>query len=79
MKDSHTVVATGIRKVSILLVLQRCYVNMLRDFPQWPGRIFKVPTPTGWKVVITDPTHVADIRKAPEHILSASKVFEEVC
>jgi len=51
---------------------------MLRHFPQWPGRIFKVPTPTGWKIVITDPTHIDDIRKAPEHILSANKVIEEV-
>jgi len=78
MKDSHSVVATGMQKVSVLLVLQSCYVNKLPHFPQWPGRIFKVPTPTGWNVVITDPTHIDDIKKAPGHILSARKVIEEV-
>ena len=46
---------------------------------QWPGRIFKIPTPTGWQVVLTDPTHIDDIRKAPEYVLSANKVIEDVC
>src|SRR5260370_29182967 len=46
---------------------------------QWPSRSFKVLAPTGWYVVLSDPTHVDEIRRAPEHVLSAQKVATEVC
>jgi septum formation topological specificity factor MinE len=54
-------------------------VNKHRHFAQWPGRLFKIPSPAGWQVVVTNPTHLDDLRKVPEHILSADKVVEEVC
>ena len=78
MQNTHNVVATGNQKVSILVCLQFCQLNNHHHFAQWPGRLFKVSSPTQWQVVITDPTHLDDLRKAPEHILSANRVVEEV-
>jgi hypothetical protein len=76
MKNTRDVVATGMRKVGTYLPAM--LLNKLHHFAQWPGRIFKIPTPTGWSAVITDATLVADIRRAPEHILSINKFFEKV-
>ena len=76
MKNAYNIVETGKRKVSLPVYLHRYYVDEIR---QWPGRIFKIPSPMGWQVVITDPAHIEDIRKAPEHILSARKAVQEVC
>ena len=45
---------------------------------KWPGRMFKVPTPTGWWVVVTDPKHIEEVRNAPDNKLSQRKSIEQV-
>jgi hypothetical protein len=45
---------------------------------QWPRRIFKVPTLTGWEVVLTDPSVIDEVRKAPDSIMGADEAFENV-
>ena len=45
---------------------------------KWPGRMFKIPTPSEWWVVVTDPKHMEEIRKAPDNKLCHQKLMEEV-
>lgn len=45
---------------------------------QWPGRIFKIPAPMEWFVIVTNPQFVEDMRKAPDHVLSAHEANNEV-
>jgi len=47
-------------------------------FWQYPGRNFKIPTPTDWWVILTDFKHISEVAKAPEHVWSALKVVDEV-
>jgi hypothetical protein len=46
---------------------------------QWPRRLFKVPVPMGWRVVVTEPKLVEEMCKAPEYILSSRRAVEKVC
>jgi len=76
MRNTKTVVAAGRQKVGCKQADMSCKIITTL---QWPSRIFKVLAPTGWYVVLSDPTHVDDIRRAPDHVLSAQKVASEVC
>ena len=51
---------------------------MLRDFSQWPNKMFKIPDSLQWIVVATEPSIIEEIRKAPEDVLSAMDALEEV-
>ena len=51
---------------------------MLRDFSQWPNKMFKIPDLLQWIVVATEPSIIEEIRKAPEDVLSAMDALEEV-
>jgi hypothetical protein len=55
------------------------YFALLLDKLQWPGRNFKIPSPTGWRVVITNPKLIEDIKKAPDHVLSHKEAIRQVC
>ena len=39
--------------------------------------MFKIPTPSGWWVVVTDPKHIDEIRKAPDNKLCQRKPVEQ--
>ncbi|KAF9528911.1 cytochrome P450 [Crepidotus variabilis] len=45
---------------------------------KWPTSIFKIPYLLEWLVIIHQPSHIEDLRKMPEHILSSLKAFEYV-
>jgi len=49
---------------------------MLREFSQWP--VFKIPDLLHWIVVVTEPSMVEEIRKAPENLLSFIDALDDV-
>ncbi|KAH8834287.1 cytochrome P450, partial [Flagelloscypha sp. PMI_526] len=51
--------------------------NMLAEgYREYPGRAFKIPTLTGWMVVLTTEDHVEDIRRAREQLSFAAGISE---
>lgn len=48
------------------------------NLTQWPNSLFKVPGLFEWIVIASQPALIDDIRKAPEHVLSAHLAIEEV-
>jgi hypothetical protein len=51
---------------------------VLTSFQQY-GTIFKIPTSTGWMVVISGAEKVDEFRKAPDGIVSQLEAQNEVC
>jgi len=51
---------------------------MLRAFSQWPNTVFKIPDLLHWIVVVTEPSMVEEIRKAPESVLSFIDALDDV-
>jgi len=51
---------------------------MLREFSQWPNTRFKIPDLLHWIVVVTEPSMVEEIRKAPENVLSFIDAVDDV-
>ncbi|KAF9535150.1 cytochrome P450 [Crepidotus variabilis] len=44
---------------------------------KWPASLFKVPSVLEWIVVATQPTHIEEICKAPENVLSGMIAIED--
>jgi hypothetical protein len=72
--DAQGVLDAGMRKVSRQKLKSTQYLRM----NQWPRRIFKVPTLLGWEVILTDPSVVDELRKAPDSVMSASEASDIV-
>jgi len=51
---------------------------MLREFPQWPNVMFKVPDLLEWLVLAHDPKLISEILNAPENLLSSLDAVDEV-
>ena len=76
LKDPPNFVHAGIKKVSPAQFLS--FIWHLIYIMQFQGRLFKIPTPMDWWIVVSKPGLVEDLRKAPEHILSANRSLGEV-
>ena len=72
--DARGVLDAGMRKVSCQKLNSNQYLHM----NQWPRRIFRVPTLSGWEVVLTEPSVIDELRKAPDNIMGASEAFDYV-
>lgn len=73
--SARHILDTGLCKVKIARFRVYCVLTVCF---QWPGGVFKVPTPIGWWVVVTDSISIEDLRVAPEHVVLAKGPNEDV-